>query len=155
MKRRLADAPLESQRLLIPPALKVTPAEADVLAAATDVLARVGVVIEPFGPTSMAIQQFPTLLIERDVDAQAFVREALDTLSEDETADSERLLEDVLELIACKAAVKAGDGLSPAEIDNLLLRGGADAAKSSACPHGRPTTLKLTFADLAKQFHRS
>ena len=154
LKARLADAPLESQRLLIPPSLKVTAAEADVLAAAADVLGRVGVVIESFGPTHMAIQQFPTLLIERKVDAQTFVRETMDSLGEDETADPERLLEAVLQLIACKAAVKAGDRLLPAEIDNLLLRG-AEATQSSACPHGRPTTLKLTFADLTRQFHRS
>jgi DNA mismatch repair protein MutL len=56
--------------------------------------------------------------------------------------------------MACKAAVKAGDPLSPHEVRDLLAaREGLE--KGSACPHGRPTTIKLTLKDLEKQFHRT
>ena len=78
----------------------------------------------------------------------------LDTLGEDEAADGERLLTSLLHLMACKAAVKAGDRLSPEEIDGLLARRG-DIDKPSACPHGRPTTLTLTLGELDKQFKRT
>ena len=154
LKGRLAEAPLSSQRTLIPQTLPVTASEADVLAGAAELLKRLGIVIEPFGPTTVAVQQFPTVLIERRVDAAQFVRNALDALSEDPTADGERLLQALLQLMACKAAVKAGDPLSPAEIEDLLARG-REVEKSSACPHGRPSMLKLTMADLAKQFDRT
>ncbi|HDZ21706.1 hypothetical protein LCGC14_0284670 [marine sediment metagenome] len=153
LKRRLADAPLASQRLLIPKTLTVTAAEADTLTEAGGLLGKLGIVVEPFGPASVAVQQFPTLLTERKVEAELFLRDLLDTLADDETADAERALEAVLQLIACKAAVKAGDPLTPAEIEDLLARRQA-LEKGSACPHGRPTTLKLTLRDLEKQFAR-
>jgi DNA mismatch repair protein MutL len=50
--------------------------------------------------------------------------------------------------------VKAGDPLSPAEIDALLARRHL-IDRSSNCPHGRPTTLRLTLRDLEKQFKRT
>jgi len=117
-------------------------------------LGRLGIETSPFGPNTVAVQRFPSLLAGRGVAAGDFLRELLDKLADDETTDGERLLADVLDMMACKAAVKAGDPLSPAEIEALLARRD-EADKISACPHGRPTTLKLTLADLEKQFHRT
>ena len=151
---RLTDSPLSGQQMLIPQTLSVTPAEADLLVNSDQLLARLGIVIEPFGPTTVAIQQFPTLLLERNVRPDAFVRDALDTLADDASAGAEHLMESLLQLIACKAAIKAGDRLSSEEVDDLLARR-HEADKGSSCPHGRPTTLTLTVADLAKQFKRT
>ena len=151
---RLTDSPLTGQRMLIPQTLSVTAAEADLLARSEDLLSRLGIVVESFGPTTLAIQQFPTLLLERNVQPHVFVRDALDTLADDASAGAEHLMESLLQLIACKAAVKAGDRLSSEEIDDLLARR-HEALKGSSCPHGRPTTLTLTVADLAKQFKRT
>jgi DNA mismatch repair protein MutL len=64
------------------------------------------------------------------------------------------LLHEILDMMACKAAVKAGDPLSPVEIDALLARRHL-IDRSSNCPHGRPTTLRLTLRDLEKQFKRT
>jgi len=157
LKRRLTEADssgLTSQRMLIPETLSVTKSEAASLEDHSSLLSTLGVEVVPFGPSAVAVQQFPSLLAEKGVVASEFIRDALDILAEDESADGERLLEDLLEIMACKAAVKAGDALSPAEIDSLLARR-AEAEKSSACPHGRPTTVKLTMKDLAKQFKRT
>ncbi len=154
LKRRLSGGPLTGQRLLIPPTLAVTAGQADLLGERAELLASLGIEVAPFGPGTMAIQQFPMLLIERRVPPAAFVRELLDELAEDDSADSERMLEEVLAMMACKAAVKAGDPLAPAEIDDLLARRDA-AEKGSACPHGRPSSLKLTLKDLEKQFKRT
>jgi DNA mismatch repair protein MutL len=151
---RLAEGRLAGQRLLIPQTLRVTPAEADRLAARQALLERLGIEAVPFGPETVAVQQFPSLLAERGVAPSEFLRELLDRLAEDETTDSERLLEDVLAMMACKAAVKAGEPLTPGEIDSLLARG-RDVEKASSCPHGRPTTLRLTLRDLEKQFRRT
>ena len=57
-------------------------------------------------------------------------------------------------MMACKAAVKAGDPLTPPEIEALLARRHL-VERSSNCPHGRPTTLRLTLNDLEKQFKRT
>ncbi len=152
--RRLAEGALTGQRLLIPETVTVTASETALLAAHADLLDRLGMEVESFGPESAAIQQFPAALLDRKVEPQAFLRELLDILTEDETAGAERVLEDVLAMMACKAAIKANHPLTQQEMADLLARG-AEATKSSACPHGRPTTLKLTIAELEKQFHRT
>ena len=154
LRRRLAEGALTGQGMLIPETLTVTPGEADLLAERADMLGRLGIETSDFGPNTVAIQRFPSLLTGRGVAAADFLRELLDKLDDDETTDPERLLADVLDMMACKAAVKAGDPLSPTEIEALLARRD-EADKVSACPHGRPTTLKLTLADLEKQFHRT
>jgi DNA mismatch repair protein MutL len=59
----------------------------------------------------------------------------------------------LLHMVACKAAIKAGQSLTPAEIDALLERRHL-VSDSHHCPHGRPTALVFTRADLEKQFGR-
>jgi DNA mismatch repair protein MutL len=110
------------------------------------------------------------MLIERGVDAGGFMRRLVDKLSDSDAAElssassleptsagsvePERLLSEVLEMLACQAAVKAGQPLAPAEIDALLARR-QEAENASACPHGRPTVLRLTLRDLQRQFMRT
>ena len=154
LKRRLASGPLTAQRLLLPETITATQAEADAMLSHGELLAQLGIELEPFGPDTLAVQQFPSLLAERGVSPGAFIREMADMLAEDETADSERLLEGVLEMMACKAAVKAGQPLSDAEIADLLARR-REAEKASACPHGRPTTLRMTLKEIDRQFKRT
>jgi DNA mismatch repair protein MutL len=154
LKRRLTDGQIQGQRLLIPQSVDASPADIAAVEGHSQLLASLGIEAASFGPSALAIQQFPAILSGRGVDAAQFLREILDKLADDETADAERLLERILETIACKAAVKAGDPLAPQEMESLLSRLN-DADKSSSCPHGRPTTLKLTLRDLEKQFKRT
>ena len=153
-RSRLAEGSLTGQRMLIPETLTVRPTEAALLEAQHDLLARLGLQVEPFGPESVAIQQFPAALLARGVQPPEFLRGMLDILIEDETAGPERILEDVLAMMACKAAIKANHPLTQDEMADLIAQGRA-ADKGSACPHGRPTTLKLSVRDLEKQFHRT
>jgi len=101
----------------------------------------------------MAVQAFPTLLAGAvPID---FVQDLIDLLDrKDVSLDAERLLDEVLNLAACKAAIKAGQKLSDNEIEQLL----ADrqiVEGASRCPHGRPTTIKFSISDLEKQFKRT
>ena len=68
--------------------------------------------------------------------------------------DPEALLSEVLDMMACKAAVKAGDRLGDAELATLLARREA-IERSSNCPHGRPTSLRIPLAELDRRFGRS
>jgi DNA mismatch repair protein MutL len=154
LSRRLTSGPLTAQRMLIPETLQVTPGEANLLQRRAELLERLGIEVSAFGPDAVAVQRFPSLLAERGVAPGAFIREVLDVLGDEETADAERLVENVLSMMACKAAVKAGEPLGAAEIDDLLSRR-LEAEKSSACPHGRPTTLELPLRELEKQFERA
>jgi DNA mismatch repair protein MutL len=153
LRGRLSGGGLTAQRRLIPETLEVTAGEADLLARHGELLGRMGIAVEPFGPQTVAVQTFPTLLTERGVAPGGFLRELLDRLGDDETTDPERLLEEVLSMMACKAAVKAGQPLTAGEIDDLLDRR-REAEKHSSCPHGRPTTIRLSLRELEKQFHR-
>lgn len=153
-RRRLAGGSLSSQRLLIPQPVRATAAEAALLDEHADLLESLGIELSPFGPDTLAVQRAPTLLAERGVEIGRFLREVLDTLAEDDSADAERLLEATLATLACKAAVKAGDPLDEQEMRNLLADA-RNADKATACPHGRPTTLRMSLAELKKQFQRS
>ena len=153
-KRRLLDGPLTGQKMLIPQTIEVTAGEAVLLEGASDLLGRLGIELTPFGPNSFAIQQYPTVLADRSVAMDAFLRELLDRLAEEERTDEERMIEEMLSMMACKAAVKAGNPLSEAEMQDLL-NAAEHAEKRASCPHGRPTTLRMTLKDLEKQFHRT
>ncbi|MGA2233036.1 MAG: DNA mismatch repair protein MutL, partial [Tepidisphaeraceae bacterium] len=144
---------LESQRLLIPMAIPATARQIELLAQIRPMLERLGIEIEPFGPDTVAVHAFPSFLDR--LDPAVFVTELLER-GEDELLDlnDEELLHGVLDMMACKAAVKAGDPLTAGEIEALLARRQL-VERSSNCPHGRPTTLRLTLHDLEKQFKRT
>ena len=153
LKSRLTAGPLESQRLLLPESVRVTPRQAALLEEHADLLHRLGVEITPFGEDAVAVQSFPALLSKLDI--PAFVHDLLEQLAEQAHApDTEHVIHALLDMMACKAAIKAGDPLSSDEISSLLAQRHL-IEKSSSCPHGRPTMLRLTKADLLRQFHRT
>ena len=150
---RLTRGPLESQRMLIPLTIRANAKQTDLLENIGPFLAKLGIEAEPFGPDTVAIHAFPSFLDR--LDPAVFVGELLEK-GEANRLDlhEEELLHGVLDMMACKAAVKAGDPLTPPEIDALLARREL-ADRASNCPHGRPTTLRLSLADLEKQFKRT
>lgn len=153
LRDRLQRGPLESQRLLIPQTVDVAATQLALLEQIQPLLARLGIEVTPFGPGCVAVHAFPSFLDR--LDPAVFVRELLER-GEQELLDlhEEELLHEVLDMMACKAAVKAGDPLSAAEIESLLARR-EHVERSSNCPHGRPTTLRLSLRDLEKQFKRT
>jgi DNA mismatch repair protein MutL len=150
---RLTRGPLESQRMLIPMLMPATPRRQEVVEAIGGLLRRLGIDVVPFGPDSVAIQAFPSFLSR--LEPMEFVSQLLER-GEAELLDlsPEELLHEVLDMMACKAAVKAGDPLTSGEIEAMLNRRHL-VDRSSNCPHGRPTTLRLTLGDLEKQFKRT
>ena len=150
---RLSRGALESQRMLIPVTVPATPRQMGVLEQIRPMLARLGIEVEPFGPDSVAVHSFASFL--HRLDPGEFVAELLER-GEQELLDlhEEELLHEVLDMMSCKAAVKAGDALTVSEIEALLARRQV-VERSSNCPHGRPTTLRLSLRDLEKQFKRT
>ena len=150
---RVSRGPLESQRLLIPEVFRASSRQIAMLDHIQPMLARLGIEVAPFGPDSIAVQGFPSFL--EKLNPGDFVRELLER-GEQELLDlhDEELLHEVLDMMACKAAVKAGDPLTQGEIEALLARRDL-VERSSNCPHGRPTTLRLSLRDLEKQFKRT
>ena len=153
LNARLSRGPLESQRMLLPITLPASARQIDLLEQIKPLLARLGIELSQIGPTAVAIHAFPSFLSK--LDPADFVTELLER-GEQELLDltQEEMLHGVLDMMACKAAVKAGDPLTPAEIEALLAKRGL-IDRSSNCPHGRPTTLRLSLRDLEKQFKRT
>jgi DNA mismatch repair protein MutL len=152
LARRVGERGLESQRLLIPQTLGLAERQGHLLEEHADLLARLGLEVVPFGPGTYAIHAFPSLLDKAE--PAAFVEDLVDLLESHGNLEPQRLLEEILSLAACKAAIKAGQRLSDHEIRQLLVEG-HEAESPTRCPHGRPTTITLSLADLQKQFLRT
>ena len=154
LKARIAASPLESQRMLVPVAIETDPRAVEAIADAGPLLERLGIELGAVGPRAVLVHAYPTFLLGRGVEPAAFVPGLLAQIAEDGHADFESALHSVLDMMACKASVKAGDRLSPAEIEALLdLRDRIE--RGTACPHGRPTALRITMRDLERNFGRS
>jgi len=152
LRRRIEAGRLEAQTLLVPEPVDLTPAEAAAALEHRDVLAQLGLKIEPFGGGTLLISSYPAMLA--NMHPPEVLRGLLDSLlAGGKTVDHRDLLDELLHSIACKAAIKAGDRLAPEEIAALLeQRHLIDDAHH--CPHGRPTALVFTREELDKHFKR-
>ena len=153
LRARVREGRLEVQRLLIPEPVELSLEQAGAVLEVRAQLAELGLEVEDFGRGTVAVSSYPALL-ERVPVGQIF-QSVVDVLTtKDRAPTREQLLDRLLATMACKAAVKAGDRLSPEEIEHLMhLRPTAD--DSHHCPHGRPTSLVFSRQELDKQFRRT
>jgi DNA mismatch repair protein MutL len=154
MLKRMALQDPASQQLLFPVTLDFLPREADFVRAQVEPLQRAGVGIAPFGSASFLVDALPAMVKPRDV--AGFIRNILTDLQQEggETRKSRRVSEETVAKTVCRHAVKANDVLRPAEWDRLLH----DLLACDlpyTCPHGRPTMIELSFAELEKKFGRA
>jgi DNA mismatch repair protein MutL len=154
MLKRMALQDPASQQLLFPVTLEFLPREADFVRAQVEPLQRAGVGIAPFGSSAFLIDALPAMVKPRDV--AGFIRNILTDLQQEggETRKSRRVSEEVVAKTVCRHAVKANDVLRPAEWDQLLHDLLA-CELPYTCPHGRPTMIELSFAELEKKFGRT
>jgi DNA mismatch repair protein MutL len=153
LKVRHASGTVEVQRLLIPEPVEFTPRQAALALEHRDALAELGLQVDAFGGSTLLLSSYPAVLNKR-VPAD-ILRAVVDyPASREKTPDREQLLNALLSLMACHAAVRAGDRLTAAEIAAQLdLR--ELAQDSQHGPHGRPTSLLFTMVDLNRQFRRT
>ncbi|HVW02884.1 MAG TPA: DNA mismatch repair endonuclease MutL [Planctomycetaceae bacterium] len=151
-RTRVLAGAVESQRLLIPEPVELSAAEAALILEHTDTLRQMGLVIEEFGGGTVLLAAYPALLGK--VDPGQLVKDIADQFATAGRSPTRRdILDELLHMMSCKAAVKAGQKLTPEEIDSLLAqRELIDDAHH--CPHGRPTALILSRAELDRQFGR-
>src|SRR5262249_18068848 len=139
LKRRFREGKLDSQQLLIPEPVELTAEQAAKTLEHKADLADLGLGIEDFGGGTLLVTHYPAALARRP--AAEILKTVVDFLfAKDRLPSREALLSDLLSLMACHAAVRAGDPLSADEIAALVAqRDLADDAHH--CPHGRPTAL--------------
>lgn len=153
LKRQLRERPrVASQMLLMPEVVELDAGAAARLVAAAEDLARLGLVLEPFGGSAVCLRETPALLGE--VDGRLLLADVADALAEGEgTALVERRLDAVLARMACHGSVRAGRRMRADEM-NALLREMEAVPESLTCNHGRPTVLHLGRADIERLFGR-
>jgi DNA mismatch repair protein MutL len=151
MKRLLAGDTAE-QQLLIPEALSVTAAQADVAEAHSHEFAALGFGLSRVGPEQLALRAVPVLLAGRD--AAGIVRDVLSDLAESGSSRRvEESINHILATMACHAAVRAQRTLSVPEM-NALLRKMEGTERADQCNHGRPTWVRLPLNELDRLFLR-
>ncbi|TWU22427.1 DNA mismatch repair protein MutL [Novipirellula galeiformis] len=143
---------LESQRLLVPEPVSLTPSERTAALDSKETLTRIGIDIEDFGGETILIQSYPAML--KRMSPGDMLRTVLESvMSAGKEPDAQDLLNHLLSTIACKAAVKAGDPLTREEITSLLEQ--RDLYQDTHhCPHGRPTALFFSRDELDRMFGR-
>ena len=153
LREKILAGALETQRLLIPEPVDLGPAESAAALADRELLGRLGIAVEPFGGGTLLVTSYPAMLARlRPADVLRLLVEQL--MAGGKAPDRRDLLDELLHMMACKAAVKAGDRLTPEEVEALVAQRHV-AQESDHCPHGRPTALVFTRDDLDRQFKRT
>ena len=153
LKRQMAENGIAAQSLLIPEIVELSASDAARLLDLAPDLARLGLTLEPFGGSAIAVRETPAILGE--INAAALLRDILDELSDQ--GDSLRLqarIEAVLSRMACHGSIRSGRQMRAEEM-NALLREMEATPHSGQCNHGRPTYVELKLADIERLFGRT
>lgn len=154
-ERLMADAErsrVESQGLLVPETVELPPRDANHVRKNLELLRRMGLGVSEFGSDTFVIDALPASLGGMKVkEMLADVARNLELLGE--RGGGARWREEAVAQAACKAAVKARDRLTLAELEQLVVAL-ASTEMPYTCPHGRPTLIYTSFTELARKFGR-
>jgi DNA mismatch repair protein MutL len=153
LKESYFSASVQSQGLLVPEVVSVSPKSVGYLESALDELNKIGWELEYFGGDNFCAKAVPAIL--GNINLKSVIAQLADDLSEYGKMD---VVDDRLDLLmkvtACHAQIRAGDRLSNSEIEHLLKEmDGFDW--SGRCPHGRPAVAEINLNDIEKWFNRT
>jgi DNA mismatch repair protein MutL len=152
IKSKVLSKAVDVQRLLVPETVSLPPQEAALVTEYKTVLEEIGLHVEPFGGETFLIHSYPAML--KGISPVEVLRQVLEPLLKGgKKPDVRDLLDEMMNMMACKAAVKAGDKLSDDEISELLKQRDM-YQETHHCPHGRPTALFFSRDQLDKMFKR-
>jgi DNA mismatch repair protein MutL len=152
LREQMEAGGVRSQPLLLPAVVELAPADADRLLTRAAELAAFGLAIEPFGGAAILVRALPAALGAPD--PAALLRDLADEMADmGEAIALAARLDAVLARLACHGSIRAGRRLGAAEMDALLRRMEA-TPRAATCPHGRPTVLRLSRADIERLFAR-
>ena len=152
LKRQMAENGIRAQALLIPEIVELSPTDAARLLHIAPALAQVGLSIEPFGGSAVAIRETPAIL--GPVNGEALIRDILDELVD--SGDSQLLqgkIDAILSRMSCHGSIRSGRQMRAEEM-NALLREMEATPLSGQCNHGRPTYVELSLHDIERLFGR-
>jgi DNA mismatch repair protein MutL len=139
-----------AQKLLFPETVEVTPEEEDLIDEHLDDFRKIGFDVRKFGRRTYVVEAVPALL--KEATRKTILTDMVDEviLTRSESPDTHHLL---AAAFACKAAIKAGDRLTDEETKSLTDRL-FNSRMPFACPHGRPTMIRLSWEEIERRFLR-
>jgi len=145
-------ASVETQRLLMPIIVELTPTQLAVFAEISDELRRNGFDAEPFGSRTIAVKTSPAGVDAGQV--ERMLHELLEQFErEEQSLNLEKIRARIAASIACHAAIKINMPLESNKME-WLLRELAKTQYPMTCPHGRPVVLRYSVKDIQKAFKR-
>jgi DNA mismatch repair protein MutL len=155
-KKDYHQAQVKFQELLLPVTLELSAGQAEVVEENLANLSKLGFTIEKFGINTFIVKTMPVLLGNYpDKQVMLDIFDSLDPgNSTDISAVAKDLGDKALKIMACRAAIKAGDKLSREQM-YALMEGLENIAMPNTCPHGRPSIIRITFEELEKRFKRT
>ncbi len=138
--------------MLMPLTLEIPNNEYIILQKNMDILSNMGFTIEEFGLNTIIIKEHPTWIKDNINDTIKRIVESV--INREKDFDLQRFNDHLAATLACKASIKANTSITMEEAKNLI----EDLRKCDNpfnCPHGRPTVITYTKADLEKLFKRS
>jgi len=152
LRRRMEEEGVPAQRLLLPQTIDLPPRDADWIDRNMSILQKMGIGIESFGSNTFKIDSLPSFLNVSD--PTQFMRKVIDDLkSASNSSSAMRLGEEMIAKTVCRHAVKANDPLRYLEVEKLI-QDLLECDLPYCCPHGRPTMIQISLAELEKKFGR-
>ncbi len=150
--KQIKSSKLVKQNMLIPELIELSPRDYVSIMSLKNELGTLGLEIEEFGKSTIAIRTHPQIL--KNLDYHELIQGMLEEIDSDEIkGETDNILREIIKIMACKGAIKSGQRLTSQEIQALLGKK-KDNTVTSFCPHGRPTTLEFKISELEKQFKR-
>ncbi|NOR31170.1 MAG: DNA mismatch repair endonuclease MutL [Sulfitobacter sp.] len=153
LKRQMAENGVAAQALLIPEIVDLSASDCARLLDVADELAKLGLSIEAFGGSAIAVRETPAIL--GTVDAKAMILDVLDELADQNESNTvQARIEAILSRVACHGSIRSGRWMRGEEM-NALLREMEATPHSGQCNHGRPTYVELKLSDIERLFGRT
>ena len=145
------DTNKDSQLMLLPDIITLSHKDMQIAKDNMEIFEKAGFVLEEFGENTIKLSGVPTVCL--DLDTKELFLETLDEINTVARTAKQEIEEKFIATVACKAAVKANMALTKEEVDSLMQEL-LTLPNPFTCPHGRPTAIRMTKADIEKKFSR-
>jgi len=149
LKSNLLDGEVVRQPLLTPRPVELTPEEYDIAMAGRDVLNTIGMIVEEFGPDTVCIREVPAVWSGNEAD---MLKDIISVMRDKTEIDTTTMRERLLERMACRSSIMAGENITAEEIAALVKD--INTYNIFTCPHGRPIITRMDRRHIDRWFHR-
>ena len=151
LKSSYQSSRIECQAFLIPQQLELSLEDSRIIQKCIGQLAQMGLELEHFGGRTFILRSAPSVLINTKWDQ--FLMDLIPILEHENDLSTEKALDQLLTIMACHSAIRAGQHMSNQEMTRLLEQLEKMNLPTN-CPHGRPIFKKFSFKEIDKMFKR-